>query len=112
MVTPAAVMSFAKSALGLGMVLKVRPVFFHGDGLGAKRCQLVNALLDRGVEALPAAGELANNLIGEHHHQDMPPGAGFRAHIDGADFEMPGLGHAKGLFDQGEILVAVVNDLW
>jgi hypothetical protein len=54
-------------------------------------------------------GQLPLQQVGQHHHEDVAPSAGFGLHKGGADFQMTAFKGAKGAFHLGQVLVTLMH---
>ena len=61
---------------------------------------------------MPVLGERVEDIVGHHDHESMAASARFQSYVDGPQLHMRGLTLAKGPLDEGEILIAVMDDVF
>ena len=78
----------------------------------AKAGELVETFLDCNVQIAPVLGESVDDTVSQHNHEGMAPSARLSSYVDGPHLEMHGLTVAKGPLDEGEILIAVMDNVF
>ena len=73
-----------------------------GDGqfYSPHRTQFIQGLADGEVEMPPIMGQLPLQQVGQHYHEDVPPGAGLGLHQGGADFQVAAFCTSPGFIDE------------